>query len=387
MLELTSTTTQVLFWVVAAVAFGCLVIMWDRLAGRRWWKPLARAGSLALIMMLTVLAAGVSLNKTYGWYSNWSDLFSTGAPKAEQLTAGGSAESDPPAPAPTATAAPPPAPTYPANSALGISEQPPAEGQWLELPFTGPQSGYASTVRVWIPASYVDPARANSRYPVIMAFHGFPGQPVDLQNGVELDKHVRAAAQAGTMAESIIVAPNIGLGNVDTECVNGPAGQPQVETFIATDVRDWLLKNFRVTSDRSGWATYGYSGGGYCASMFTMLHPQQYSAAINMAGYTRPVFSGAYNPFAPGSAEYDRYDLLKVAKEAPPAVAMRLQTSKTDSITWGPTRDLLAVAKPPLAVTAQVFENVGHRFSVWSADTPSALQWLVGVASGFAPVK
>ena len=93
---------------------------------------------------------------------------------------------------------------------------------------------------------------------------------------------------AGKMQSALIVSPQIEFpGGVDTECVNGRPGNPQVETWLTRDVPDWVTHTFRVRTARSSWAVIGLSAGGWCAAMAAML-PAQYSAAIVLGGYFRP---------------------------------------------------------------------------------------------------
>ena len=96
-------------------------------------------------------------------------------------------------------------------------------------------------------------------------------------------------AAAKRMRPVLVVSPQVQFpAGVDTECVNGSAGTPQVETWLAQDVPDFVTHTFRVKTDRGSWAAIGLSAGGWCAAMVTMLHPAQYSAAIVMGRLLSP---------------------------------------------------------------------------------------------------
>ena len=100
---------------------------------------------------------------------------------------------------------------------------------------------------------------------------------------------------------------------------------------------------------------------------------------------SQPQFDAHYRPFAYGSTAWNRYDLVKVAARNPPHVALWIETSKTDSLSyWGNSR-LIATAAAPMSVTADVLLDAGHRMSVWVAVMPTALQWLGSTMSGFRP--
>ena len=130
-------------------------------------------------------------------------------------------------------------------------------------------------------------------------------------------------------------------------------------------------------------AAIGLSAGGWCAAMVAMLHPAQYAAAIVMSGYFRPEFGPFYDTFPPGSPLAARYDLVALAKRAPPPVALWLVTSHTDSVSYRSSAALLKVARPPLAVSATVFQNAGHRVSLWQGLLPGSLTWLDANVPGF----
>jgi hypothetical protein len=119
--------------------------------------------------------------------------------------------------------------------------------------------------------------------------------------------------------------------------------------------------------------------------MATMLHPDTYGAAIELGGYLAPVFDPHYRPFAPGSAAWNRYDLVKRATTEPPAVQLWVETSKSDSLSYPGNARLIATATPPLRVTADVLPNAGHRMTVWVGVMPTALSWLGSSLSGFRP--
>ena len=156
-----------------------------------------------------------------------------------------------------------------------------------------------------------------------------------------------------------------------------------METWLTKDVPNWVRHSLRVQGDRQSWATMGLSTGGFCSTMAAMLHPQTYGAAIELGGYLTPLFDRHYRPFAHGSTAWKRYDLVKLAVKTPPPVVLWIETSKTDSLSyWGNSR-LIATAKAPMSVTADILQDAGHRMSVWVGVMPAALQWLGSTMSGF----
>jgi len=155
---------------------------------------------------------------------------------------------------------------------------------------------------VSLPRGYQDPANAGRTYPVIEAFHGFPGAPEVWIQGVNLVPSIDALSGQQVISDAIVIAPQIEFPpGTDTECVNGGKGQPQVETWLATDVPDQIASVLRVRRDRASWAATGFSSGGWCAAMAVMLPPDVFGVAIILGGYTSPDFSKAYVPFQPAT--------------------------------------------------------------------------------------
>ena len=184
------------------------------------------------------------------------------------------------------------------------------------------------------------------------------------------------------MAPTIVVIPRIDTpAGLDTECVNGGPGQPQTDTWLASDVPAWTARHFRVQTRRTSWAAAGYSYGAWCAASLSMRHPDKFGAAIVLLGYFRPDFGTAYDPLT--NARLGDYNLVNLARTAPPPLAMWVLTSREDGLSCPTTSKFLSVARPPLDVTATVLAHGGHRDSVLTPFVPAALAWLAQTLPGF----
>ena len=255
----------------------------------------------------------------------------------------------------------------------------------LRYTVTGARSGLTGVVLVTLPEGYTDPANATRRYPVLETFHGYPGDPGAWVDSLGLGTFIDAAVRQNQVGEMVTISPTIEFPpGVDTECIDGTGSAPKVETWLTQDVPNWVVNTLRVRTDRSSWATIGFSMGAWCAAMATMLHPQQYGAGIVMGGYFAPEFSSNYVPFRPGSPQARRYDLVALARSAPPSVALWVETSHSDSVSYPSTSRLLTAARSPLSVQALVLSHAGHRVSLWQGEIPQVLSWLGKNVSGFA---
>jgi len=366
--------------VVTLAAFAALILLWPSLAGRRPAKILARAGMLLTVNALVLLTATTQLNAQFLFSADWTDLRGAfgGSPTSTALSRGGTASQATSravgGPAAQAGATLPPIPTA-RMSATGVM---------ISYTVKGSLSGIVGTVVIQLPPGYTAPGNASVRYPVIEAFQGYPSDPQQWIGTMNLGGVVAQQAAARRMRPALIVSPQVEIpAGVDTECVNGSAGRPQLETWLAQDVPNWVTHTFRVRTDRTSWATIGLSAGGWCAAMVAMLHPAQYSAAIVMGGYFRPEFGAFYDAYPPGSLLAVRYDLVALSRRKPPPVAVWLETSHSDAVSYNSSAAFLKAAKPPMAVDASVLQHAGHRISLWQGLLPGSLTWLGTNVPGF----
>jgi pimeloyl-ACP methyl ester carboxylesterase len=365
---------------LTVAAFLAVVLLWPRLTRRTPWHVAGRVGALVLVNLLVLLTAAAQLNAKYLFYSDWGDLRGayTGHLVQTSLHRGGR-EGQAPNIAVAGDAAP-------VLSHVAALTKPVGPSGLVSYAVHGPLSGLTGTVVVQLPAGYNSTGAASQRYPVIEAFQGYPGSPMAWPKVFHIRQYVDRAVGAQQLREPIVVSPQIEFPvGADTEGVNGPAGQPQVETWLTRDVPDWLGQHFRVEANRNAWTTIGYSAGGWVAAMATVLHPAQYGAGIVLGGYFRPDFGPFYEPFAPGSPQARYYDLPRRVAHHPPPVSLWIQTSHADPLSYSTSAAFLHSTREPTAVHAVVLRNAGHRISVWTALLPEALRWLGQNVAGFHP--
>jgi len=389
--SLTDSTVVWLLWAVAVGAFVWTIVSWPKVAGGGWTAVLRRIGHQLAVVVLAVAALGATLNSQYGWYANWADLGAglVGTAQVDQIQAAGAAPSDAAAghwsggdQSGGATAA---SPMRDRN--LGLVGTPGPNGQYHTYTIRGPVSRVSGQVTVWFPAAYTSPGASRQGFPVIEAFHGIPGSPAQFSNSLDLGSVLAGQVANGNIGNAILVMPNFDPRGIDTECVNGGARAPRMEDWLSKDIPAWVDTHLRVEVDRGAWATMGFSAGGWCAGMLAMRHPNVFGAAISLGGYFQPTFEKNYRPFTSTSAQGREYDMVALARRDPPRIALWIQTSKTDPMSYGTTKELLRIARPPLSVTADVLTNAGHRMSVWVDLFPQTLHWLGQKIPGFAPAR
>jgi hypothetical protein len=371
--------------VLTLASFVGLVLLWPSLAGRKPGQIAARAGMLLAVNFLVLLTAATQLNAQFLFFADWTDLRGAfgGVVTATTLNRGISA-SQAAGRRVSGTSAKagrrlPPLPTG-RVSLSGV----------ISYTVTGPVSGIVGTVVVQLPPGYTYPGDASVRYPVMEAFQGYPGDPTSWtsESGMNLGGVAAQQTAAKRIGPVLVVSPQVEIPpGVDSECVNGSGGNPQVETWLTQDVPNWVTHTFRVQTKRASWAAIGLSAGGWCAAMAAMLHPAQYGAAIVMGGYFRPQFGPFYVPYPPGNLLAARYDLVTLSKTRPPPVSVWLETSHSDPTSYSSSAAFLKAATPPLAVNATVLQNAGHRVSLWQGLLPGSLSWLGANIAGFRATR
>ncbi len=371
--------------IVALAGFVAVVVFVPRVPGSRPGPVLARGGMILGVHLLGLLAAVVALNDQYLFYADWTDLAGAfGAPQtATHSHGGGTAAQAAAAPVAGGSGGSVTTPVLPSVPALIGQDQ-----RVLRFTLTGPASGLSGTVLVTLPKGYSATTNQTRRYPVLETFPGYPGGPFQWVDAMNIGTVLDNGAAQKVIGETIVVSPEVEFpAGIDTECVNGPTGRPQVETWLSKDVPDWLIRTFRVNVDRASWATIGFSAGGWCSAMITMLHPDRYSAAVVMGGYFAPEFSWNYKPFTPSSPQGRYYDLISLVRTSPPPVALWVETSHSDALSYPSTSRMLAAVHAPMAIDALVLTHAGHRVSLWQGELPQVLRWLGANIPGFAPTR
>lgn len=244
---------------IAMTGLGAAVLLlgWP---GSRWW----RRGLAALSIPLCALCAALSLNAWVGYFPTaltaWDQL--TSEPLPDQV------------------------------DRLRVTE--------MQVAGTKPTKGVVVPVNIDSNAShfphrqelvYLPPAWFNSnpppRLPAVMMISSAFNTPSDwLRPGgafTAIDNF--AATHQGFAPVGVFVDPTGSFDN-DTECVNGSRGN--AADHLVKDVVPFMVSNFGVSASRDNWGVAGWSMGGTCAVDLTVMHPEVFSAFVDIAGDRSP---------------------------------------------------------------------------------------------------
>ncbi|WP_319452402.1 MULTISPECIES: alpha/beta hydrolase [unclassified Mycobacterium] len=123
--------------------------------------------------------------------------------------------------------------------------------------------------------------------PVIVMAGGEFGHPADwpTTGGAQRTADAFAAAHDGN-APVLVFTDTSGEFSNDTECVNGVRGN--AADHITKDVVPYVIAHFGTSPDAAHWGIVGWSSGGTCALLTTVMHPELFSAFVDIDGGLGP---------------------------------------------------------------------------------------------------
>ncbi len=245
-------------WIaLTGVAVAVAILGWP---GGRWW----RRGLSTLAVPLCLLSTALVLNL-------WVGYFPTVQTAWNQLTAG-------PLPDQSDRAA---------VAALASTGTAPRQGRVLPVTIPADASHFKHRGElVYLPPVWFTQVPPPV-LPTVMMIGGEFNTPADwLRAGGAVTTIDDFAAAHGGNAPVLVFVDSGGSFNNDTECVNGPRGD--AADHLVKDVVPYMISEFGVSSEAAAWGIVGWSMGGTCAVDLTVMHPDTFSAFVDIAGDIGP---------------------------------------------------------------------------------------------------
>ncbi|HUO39210.1 MAG TPA: alpha/beta hydrolase-fold protein, partial [Mycobacterium sp.] len=245
-------------WIAAAgLAAGVVVLGWR---GARWWRRGAAVAAVPLCGLCVLLALNV-----------WVGYLPTVSTAWNQLTAG-------------------PLPDQADRAAVTARQQTGARlSNGIVVPVSVPADASKFAHRrelVYLPPAWFA-SNPPPRLPTVMMIGADFNTPADwLRAGHAIDTIDEFASAHHGYAPVLVFVDATGAFNNDTECVNGPRGN--AADHLTKDVVPYMISNFGVSADRANWGIVGFSMGGTCAVDLTVMHPDNFSAFVDIAGDAGP---------------------------------------------------------------------------------------------------
>jgi S-formylglutathione hydrolase FrmB len=248
---------QAVFW-TAATGFAVAMAVF-RWRGSHWWRRVASV--LSIVMCL--LSAALALNTATGYFPTVTALWrqATGMQPEDWIDEQ----------------------TLAQMVRVGVR---PTQGTmvWVDIP--NDASGFDHRQElVYLPPAWF--ARERPQLPAVVVLGGEFSQPSDWPVSADAVPTLDRFAQAHHGNAPVFVFPDT-TGNFsnDTECVNGPRGN--AADHLIKDVVPTVVSRFGVSSDPTHFGLVGWSSGGTCALMTAVMHPEQFSAFVDLDGQLGP---------------------------------------------------------------------------------------------------
>ncbi len=337
-------------------------------SGSRAMSRLGRRG-LAVVATGTVLAfAGLQLNAIFGQYPTVGSLFgpqtsiSTTAPPASQLAATERFMS-------TAV-----------SRRWNTPAQLPSKGTVLSVPIPGVVSGFAArNAIVYLPPAYHLAARPV--LPVLVLVSGQPGSPESWLRSTSLvaDLDAYAAAHEGLAPLVVIPDPN-GSEQGNTMCMDTSLGR--ADTYMATDVPDWIKTNLDADTNPAHWAVGGFSFGGTCSLQMVTRHPDVFETFMAISPEREPALASKRSvtvskAFHGDAAAFDALVPLTLLAHNSYPKAHGWFASGSEDATYSAYVKVLQDAARKAGMTTQSAEFPGgHSWAVASAALPQGFSFV-----------
>ena len=369
MFPLLSLSTEVLFWFLTAGLLLATVFFWHKFSHWHWKHVSGRFFLIVAIQCLALTAMGVTINRSGEFYSSWSDLF--GAQGQYLKIAISPAEL-----------------TQITLKDLRSATHTKGGSLIFRKVITGAKSRISNVVYVVaspkIAASLAGPTRSiGSQYQVVELFPGTPGVPqtwIGTLDGISTMENLEIAGQIPpTLA--VIPAINVQPGT-DTECMNFVGGA-QVESWVTGDMKRFMQSFMGV--DNRLWSAFGYSTGGWCAAEVAVLHQEQYSAGVSLAGYFSPLL-----PLGLSKREKkylsNHYDLIKYLRQDHRNTKLLIIASVKDRFTNYSAQKFMKSANSLIPIKYIPIPSGGHNINVWKPYIAPGFLWISGANITAAPV-
>lgn len=331
---------------------------WDRWPRRR----LGRTVTVLVAVSAVLLASAAEVNRIGSFFPTLGALIGTSSDPA-----GG-----------TDVEAGPQGDRLAATRAVRVTRSRGGHGTTEHVRLSGPASGIARDVDVYLPPGYDDPDPA-LRFPVIEWFPGFPGEPREVTALFGLPGLLDDAIAHDRMPPAVVIVPDINgeprLSH-DEECVDAVGG-PADDTFLSADVHAWALSRLRVRTDRAGWALAGWSTGGFCAMDLALRHPGWYGIAASHSGYDAAAQDATTGDLFGSRDDLRRAnDVTDLLRTHPVPLELLVAAGAAEHDEQAAADRIATAAAPPVDLTRITFPGGGHNTDAVRVQLPTILEWI-----------
>lgn len=369
MFPLLSLSTEIFFWFFTLSIILVTVYFWHKFADSNWKTITTRFLLIIAIQCFALASMGITINRSGEFYGTWSDLF--GAQGQYQKIA-----------------LSPAALTQISVKDLLSATKTKGGSLIFRKVIKGAKSGIASVVYVVaspkLAAQLESPSHViGNTYQVVELFPGTPGVPqtwIGTLDGITTMENLELS---GRIPPTIAVIPSINVQpGQDTQCMNFVGGS-QVETWVTSDMKTFMQTFFGI--DNRLWSSFGYSTGGWCAAEVAVLHQNQYSQGVSLAGYFNPILS-----FGLSKREKNylskQYDLIYFLEHHERNTKIMIIASVKDHFANSSAQQFMQKANSLIPIKYLPIPTGGHNIGVWKPFVATGFLWISGSNDISTPV-
>jgi hypothetical protein len=368
MFPLLSLSTELIFWLVTLALLVATVAFWHKFSEQKWHHITARFSLIIAIQCFALASMGITVNRSGDFFDSWSDLF--GAQQQYQKIA-----------------ISPAALSQISEKDLLDATRTKGGSLIFRKVIKGATSGIANVVYVvaspTIARELEAPAHAiGNKYQIVELFPGTPGVPQTWIGTLDGITTMEDLENAGKIPPTIAIIPAINVqAGQDTECMNFVGGA-HVETWITSDMKVFLQTFMGV--DNRLWSSFGYSTGGWCAAEVAVLHQDQYSQGVSLAGYFKPILALGLSKREKNYLS-SRYDLIAHLKKGPRNTKIMIIASVKDHFANSAAQSFLQSANSLIPIKYVSIPTGGHNIGVWKPFVATGFLWISGGNDLLAP--
>ena len=234
---------------------------------RRWWHQI----TAVVLIVCGILTAAVGVNRGVGYFVNPGQVLSllttTTYPEAPKLDVAGAQDVD------VSHGWTSPTPLAP-------------KGRLVQATIPAKVSGFAARPAViYLPPAALIPNPP--KLPLLVAFSGQPGSPSDVFESGHLQQLLDTYQKNHGGISPIVVAPDqLGSPRANPMCMDSNLGKN--ETYLMSDVMQWIHTNLPVKTDAAHTAFIGFSQGATCVIQLGFAHPELVDTLVPISAQLEP---------------------------------------------------------------------------------------------------
>jgi S-formylglutathione hydrolase FrmB len=254
----------------------------------------------------------------------------------------------------------------------------PATGQVLTVTIQSQVLGNQKrSFEIYLPPTYY--SISTKHYPTLYLLHGSPGSISDWVKAGKAAESANTLIDLGQTPEMIIVMPDgNGRGKlVPSEWGDSGNHQQLLETYVSTELVNYIDQHYRTIPDASDRAIGGLSMGGFGAANIAIHHPDIFGSVIALGGY--------YTAFAEPNHVWGNNNSYRDYNSPLYQIALNKQAQTLNFFLGAATQDQpyykytiqfaneLKLLHIPYVFTT---EPGHHAWKVWSDQLYRALLWI-----------